>query len=85
MDTGKVPGEIGKIPKLREVIGTPPGGIWALLGLSGEREGRLGQAARPSPSSLNWAREGGRRPPFLLPSPPSFPPPSRTRKGESYS
>ena len=34
-----VPGEIGSIPEHREVTGTPPGGIWALLGLSG-REGK---------------------------------------------
>ena len=46
------------------------------MGLSGEREGRPGQAARPLPLSPNWTRKGG-APPFLLPLPllpsPSLP------------
>ena len=57
----------------------PSGSILGLMGLSGEEEGRPGQATRPSPSSANWTRRG--RPPFLplsLLLPPS---PTPTRKG----
>ena len=50
----------------------PPGSILGLLGLSGEEEGRLGQAARPSPSSPELDKEGGAAPPFL-PLSPSLP------------
>ena len=45
-----------------------------LLGLSGEEEGRLGQAAPPPPLVRIGQGRGG-RPPFSFPlSPPSFPP-----------
>ena len=40
----------------------PPGEVMGHMGLSREREGRLGQAARPSPSGPNWTREGGGAP-----------------------
>ena len=42
-----VPGVIGYIPEYRGVTGTPPGEVMGHMGLSGEREGRPGQAARP--------------------------------------
>ena len=60
MDTGKVPGEIETIPKLREVIGTPPE-VYGLMGLSGkdEREGKGGRRVPLAQSEM-----GG--PPFLL-------------------
>ena len=45
----------------------PPGSVMGLLGLSGEEEGRPGQAACPSPSSPNWTRRGG-APPLSSPS-----------------
>ena len=46
----------------------PPGEIMGLMGLGGERErAGLGQAARPSPSGLNWTRRGA-APPFPFPS-----------------
>ena len=50
MDIGIVPGEIGILPEYREVIGTPPGGYWAYMGLEGEEGRRQEGAARPSPS-----------------------------------
>ena len=77
MDTGKVPGEIGSIPELREVIGTPRevyGPYWALVERRGKEQGR-GRPPKPNP---NW--EGG-RPPFLLPSPSSFPLPLLIGRG----
>ena len=43
MDTVKVPGEIGTIPELREVIGTPRevyGPYWALVERRGKAQGR---------------------------------------------
>ena len=43
------------------------------MGLSGEREGQPGWAARLLPPGPNWTRRGGRRPPFLLPLPLPFP------------
>ena len=44
------------------------------MGLSGEEEGRPGQAMPPSPSSPNWTRRGGGGAPLSFPSPtPSFP------------
>ena len=52
----------------------PPGEIMGLMGLSGEREGQPGGAARPSSSGPNWTRRGGGAPlsfslsPFLSPS-----------------
>src|SRR4051812_27359848 len=50
---------------------------WALV----ERErGGQGWAAHPLPSGPNWTRKGGAASPFPSPSPPSFPPPSRSRK-----
>ena len=68
LDTGKVPGEIGTIPELREVIRTPGevyGPYWALVERRGKDQGR-GRPPKPNP---NW--EGG-LPPFpssLLPLP----------------
>ena len=49
MDIGSVQGEIGILPDYREVTGTPPGGIWALVGLSGreERWPEMGRAPLP--------------------------------------
>ena len=85
MDIGIVPGEIGILPEYREVTGTPPGGYWAYMGLVGE-EGRIQEgAARPLPLSPNRTRKGGGAP-LAFPLSHSFlPPPSGTRKGESYS
>ena len=60
MDTGKVPGEIGTIPDHREVI-DPPGGIWALLGLSG-KEGKGAREGAPLPSPIRIGKGAG--PPF---------------------
>ena len=50
-----------------EGLPEPPGGLMGHLGLSGEREGQPGWAARLLPPGPNWTRRGGRRPPFLLP------------------
>src|SRR3954471_16331172 len=51
---------------------------WALV----ERERGAARAGPRAPSPLVriGLGEGGRRPPFPSPSPPSFPPPSRSRK-----
>ena len=38
LDIGSVPGKNGILPEYREVTGTPPGGIWALVGFSGREE-----------------------------------------------
>ena len=65
MDTGKVPGKIGTIPDYREVTGTPPGGIWALVGLSGREERWPEMGRAPLPLGPNRTRRRG-RPPFLL-------------------
>src|SRR3954466_5503982 len=47
----------------------PPGSYWALMGLSGEIEGQLGQNAHLSPLGMNWTREGwGCSAPFPSPS-----------------
>ena len=64
----------------------PPGEVMGLMGLSGERERGSQEGPRaPSPSGLNWTRRGGAAPPFPSPFSSFLPPPSRTRKGESYS
>ena len=55
----------------------PPGEVMGHMGLSGEREGQPGWAARLLPLVRIGLGEGGRRPPFLLP-PHFFPPPSRS-------
>ena len=49
MEIGSVPGEIDILLEYREVTGTPPGGIWALVGLSGreERWPEMGRAPLP--------------------------------------
>ena len=76
-------GEIGTIPELREVIGAPPGGIWALMGSSGKEGKGAREGALPPKPNPNWEGVG---PPFLPPSLilPSSPTP--TREGEeSYS
>ena len=44
----------------------PPRSLMGHMGLSGEREGWPGQAARPSPSGLNWTKGRGGAPSFLL-------------------
>ena len=81
LDIGIVPGELWILPEYREVTGTPPVNVWALLGHSGERErGDQGRPHAPSPSGPNWARRGA-APPFPSSlSPPSFSP-SPTREG----
>ena len=48
----------------------PSGELMGHMGLSGEREGWPGWAARPSPSGPNWTRRGGAAPPFPSPSSP---------------
>src|SRR3954464_9893085 len=61
-----VPGEIGILPEYRRGYRNPPG----VNGPHGpkveKRRGGQGLAARPLPSSPNWTRRGGRRPPFPL-------------------
>ena len=75
-----VPGEIGIIPELREVIGTPPGGIWALMGFSGKE----GKGAREgAPPQAQFELGGGLAPTFLPPSFLFLPSPSPNRKGRS--
>ena len=59
MDIGSVPGEIGILPEYRGVTGTLPGEVMDLMGLSGEREGQPGWAARLLPPGLNWTRTRG--------------------------
>ena len=39
LDIGSVPGEIGILPEYREGYRTPPGAIWAIVGLSGKEKG----------------------------------------------
>ena len=51
----------------------PPGEVMGHMGLSGEREGQPGWAARLPPGS-NWTRRGGAVPPFPSPSPLPSPP-----------
>ena len=77
MDTGKVPGEIGTIPELREVIGTPRevyGPYWAFV----ERREKKQRRAPPKPNP-NW--EGSRAPLSFFPPPSSFPLPLLIGKG----
>ena len=62
MDIGSVPGEIGILLDYREVTGTPPGGIWALVGLSGREERWPEMGRAPLPPSPNRTRRGGQRP-----------------------
>src|SRR3954471_12148984 len=45
-----------------------------------ERRGGQGRPRAPSPSSPNWTRRGGRRPPFSC-SPSTSPIPTRKREG----
>ena len=52
MDTGKVPEKFGAPGGYRNT----PGGIWALLGLSG-REGKEANEVAPPKPNPNW--EGG--------------------------
>ena len=47
----------------------PPGEVMGHMGLSGEREGQPGWAARLLPPGPNWTRRGGAAPPFPSPSP----------------
>ena len=51
----------------------PPGSIWALMGLSGEREGQLGRPRASFPFGPNWPRKGGGVPLSFLPPPLPFP------------
>ena len=56
------------------------------MGLSGEVEGRLGQAARPLPLYSEFDKEGGGGPlSFLLSPSLPFPPPTPTRKRGSHT
>ncbi len=75
MDTGKVPGEIGTIPELREVIGTHwevYGPYWALV----ERREKKKRRGRPPKPNLNW------EPPLsFFPPTSSFPLPLLIGKG----
>ena len=66
MDVRSVPGEIGILPEYREVTGTPPGAIWALVGFSGKEKGAAqgGRTPPPFPSPIRTRRGG--RPPFSL-------------------
>ena len=51
----------------------PPGELMGHMGsVKRERAGQ-GRPRAPSPSGPNWTREGGRRPPFLLPHLLPFP------------
>ena len=73
-----VPGEIGTIPELREVIGTPPRGIWALMGFSGKE----GKGARDAPPPQAQSELGGGPAPLsFLPPSSSFPLPLQVGKG----
>ena len=58
-----VPSEFGHLPEYRGVTGTPPGSLWALLGLSGREEEAAKVGARP-PSPIQIGM--GADPPFLL-------------------
>ena len=53
---------ISEKTEVSEGYQNPRGELMGHMGLSGEKEGRPGQAARPSPSGLNWTREGGGAP-----------------------
>ena len=63
-----VPGEFGHLPEYREVTGTPPGSIWALLGLSGREEEAAKEAPQaqselggePAPLPIRIGLEGAR-------------------------
>ena len=70
---------------ISEKTGTLPGEVMGHMGLSGEREGQPGWAARLLPLGPNWTRMGA-APPFSFPSPtPSFPLLVGLGKEESYS
>ena len=71
-DTGSVSGGFGHLPECRGGYRNPSGSILGLMGLSGRRGGAARAAARPSPSSPNWTRKGGRRP-LSFPLSPSLP------------
>ena len=59
----------------------PPGEVMGLMGLSGERGAARRGRAPPTPLVRIGLGEGGRRPPFLLPSLLLF----QQGKEESYS
>ena len=61
---------ISEKTRVPEGYRNPRENTWDLV--ERERAGQ-GRPCAPSPSGPNWTREGGRHPPFLLPSPPSFP------------
>ena len=73
-----VPDEIGHLPEYREVTGTPPGGIWALLGLSG-KEGKGAREGAPPQAQSELG--GGPAPLSFLPPSSSFPLPLQIGKG----
>ena len=79
LEIGIVPGEIGILPKYREVTGTPPGIIWALVGLSGREERWPEMGRAPLPPLVRIGQ--GLQPPFPSPSPPLSFSPTPTRKG----
>src|SRR3954466_15522843 len=75
-----VPSGFGKNWSAGGVTGTPREKYWATWALVERERGGQGGPRAPSPSGPNWTRRGGAAPPFPFPSPPSFPPPSRSRK-----
>ena len=62
-------------------LSEPPGGIWALLGLSGKEGEEAKEGAPPPQAQTELGR--GPAPPFLLPSPLFLPSPPPNRKGGS--
>ena len=81
LDTGMVPGEIGTIPELREVIGTPrevyeP--FWALVERRGKEQGR-------GPPQAQSELGGGPAPLSFLPLSSFLPLLLLLGRGESYS
>src|SRR3954463_4618722 len=75
-----VPSDFGENRSAGGLPEPPREKYWATWALVERERGGQGGPHAPSPSGPNWTRRGGRRPPFPSPSPPSFPPPSRSRK-----
>ena len=65
--------EFGHLPEYRGATGTPRGVKWASCVLGERGRGSQGWPRAPSPSSPNWTRKGGWRPPFLPPLPSFLP------------
>src|SRR3954462_5321505 len=74
-----VPSDFGENRSVGGLPEPPREKYWATWALVERERGGQGWAARPLPSGPNWTRRGA-APPFPSPSPPSFPPPSRSRK-----